>query len=45
LGSFETKEQLESTISTGKAGDAYLVKGDLYVWDALNSKWSNVGNI
>lgn len=28
---------------TGNAGDAYLINGDLYVWNGSN--WSNVGNI
>jgi hypothetical protein len=30
---------------TGNVGDGYLVAGDLYVWDADNSTWVNVGNI
>lgn len=29
--------------SSGQEGDAYIVNGDLYVWDG--SKWSNVGKI
>lgn len=28
---------------TGVAGDTYIIKGDLYVWDG--SKWVNAGNI
>lgn len=27
------------------AGDAYVVSGDLYIWDATNSVWSNAGPI
>jgi len=28
-----------------QSGNGYLVSGDLYVWDAVNSEWDNVGNI
>lgn len=43
LGSYDTLEELEAAHPTGNPGDAYLVQGDLYVWDG--SKWANVGNI
>lgn len=44
--SISIKGTLESTSqlpSTGQDGDAYIIGGNLYVWDG--SKWSNVGNI
>ena len=28
---------------TGFAGEAYIVGGDLYVWDAINVNWNNTG--
>lgn len=31
--------------STGNGGDAYLINGDLYVWDSTNNTWVNAGNI
>ena len=31
--------------ATGAEGEAWLVGGDLYVWDDDNSTWVNVGNI
>lgn len=40
LGSFETPEELPTPATFG---DAYLVKGDLYVY--TNSGWVNTGNI
>lgn len=42
LGSFSNAGDLPLT---GSAGDGYLVAGDLYVWDDLNSEWDNVGTI
>lgn len=39
-GSFETEGQLPST---GESGDAYLVGGDLFVWDGTS--WVNMGTI
>ena len=44
-GSYDTVEELEQAHPTGEPGDAYLVAGSLYVWDADNSKWPNVGDI
>lgn len=43
LGSFDTHEDLIAAHPTGNEGDAYLVQGDLYVWDG--AQWLNVGNI
>lgn len=31
--------------ATGNQGDGYLINGDLYVWDSINTNWTNVGNI
>lgn len=30
---------------TGDPGDAYLIQDDLWVWDELNSQWTDVGRI
>ena len=43
LGSYDTLEELEQAHPTGNLGDAYLVAGDLYVWNG--SAWENVGQI
>ena len=45
LGSYDTESELNAAHQTGSEGDAYIVAGDLYVWDAENSKWKNVGQI
>lgn len=45
LGSYATVEELKAAHPTGKAGDAYLVEGSLYVWSATNAAWENVGSI
>ena len=45
LGSYATEAELNAAHPTGNVGDAYLVSGDLYVWDDTNSEWDNVGNI
>lgn len=45
LGSYPTEAALIAAHPTGDPGDAYLVAGDLYVWDAANSQWNNVGTI
>lgn len=29
----------------GTAGDGWIIKGDLFVWDTENSSWTNVGSI
>lgn len=41
LGSKDSAEQLPQ--EGNKPGDAYLVQGDLHVWDG--AKWNDVGNI
>lgn len=45
LGSYDSEEELNAAHPTGTEGDSYIVNGDLYVWDAENSKWKNAGNI
>lgn len=45
LGSYDTEEELNTAHPTGNEGDSYIIAGDLYVWDAENSKWKNVGQI
>ena len=43
LGSFDDAEELYSQGLQGQSGDAYLINGELYVWDGTD--WSNVGSI
>ena len=43
LGSYDTVDALKTAHPTGNAGEAYLVKGNLYVWN--ESDWINAGNI
>ena len=43
LGSYSTLAELEAAHPTGSLGDAYMVAGDLYVWNG--SAWENVGQI
>lgn len=45
LGSYASLAVLEAIHPTGKVGDAYLINGELYVWDEEGSSWINVGNI
>ena len=45
LGSYSTESELKAAHPTGHAGDGYLIKGDLYVWDIGTSTWKNVGSI
>ena len=45
LGSYDTLDELQAAHPTGSKGDAYMVAGDLYVWDVNNSTWKNVGQI
>lgn len=45
LGSYDTVDELQGAHPTGSEGDAYIVAGDLYVWDVDNSTWKNVGKI
>lgn len=43
LGSLANSGLLPTT--GNNAGDAYLIDGDLWVWDATNLEWDNVGSI
>nr|MBK9652411.1 DUF1566 domain-containing protein [Bacteroidota bacterium] len=43
LGSYNTLLDLQTAHPTGNTGDAYLIGGNLYVWNG--SSWQNVGNI
>ena len=43
--SFSVYDEFIAAHPTGVAGDAYIVEGDLYVWDATNEEWDNVGRI
>lgn len=45
LGSYDTEEELIAAHPTGQVGDAYIVAGDLYVWDEEQSEWHNSGQI
>ena len=44
-GSYDTYQELITAHPVGVVGDAYLVAGDLYVWAAATSAWTNVGRI
>lgn len=44
----EIKGDLDSTDdlpSSGSAGDAYMIAGEMHIWDVLDSMWVNVGPI
>lgn len=43
LGSYDDEEALKDAHPSGDLGDAYIVDGDLYVWDG--TEWKNVGSI
>lgn len=45
LGSYPTLEDLEAAHPTGNPGDAYLLNGDLCVWDVHTNSWVVVGTI
>lgn len=45
LGSYATEDELNAAHPTGTKGDSYMVNGDLYIWDAANNSWKNVGRI
>lgn len=42
-GQFDSLEDLQLEFPVGDIGDAYLIQGDLYVWDELNSEWDDLG--
>lgn len=43
LGSYNTMAELEAAHPTGSRGDAYMVGGDLVIWNGTS--WENVGRI
>jgi hypothetical protein len=43
LGSYPSLAALQAAHPTGNIGDAYLVQGDLYVWNGTS--WEDVGTI
>ena len=45
LGSYDTLIELIAADPVGSIGEAYLVQGDLYVWDVVGEEWLNTGNI
>jgi len=45
LGSYDSEAELIAAHPTGEIGDAYIVAGYLYVWDAVNNRWHNSGQI
>ena len=44
-GTYNTMADLIAAHPTGTAGDAYMVAGDLVVWDVDTSSWQDVGRI
>lgn len=42
-GYYDTYQQFIAAHPTGQPGDAYIVAGDLYVWDATDGNWQNCG--
>jgi hypothetical protein len=45
LGKYDTLSQLQSSHPTGTSGQGYLVGTNLYIWDAVNNLWTNVGPV
>lgn len=45
IGTFTTYNDLIANRPVGDVGDAYLVNGDLYIWDSNSSSWVNAGHI
>lgn len=44
-GNYKTLDELIKEHPKGKIGDAYLINGNLYLWNDDNMIWENVGNI
>jgi hypothetical protein len=42
-GSYATYAALVAAHPTGYPGEAYIVTGDLYIWDAVGVQWQNTG--
>lgn len=45
IGDYNTLDELILKHPVGNKGDAYLINGDLYIWNEENKKYDNVGNI
>lgn len=45
LGSYDSYEALKQAHPTGNIGDAYIVQGDMYVWNVEEQDWVDVGDI
>ena len=42
---YNSLAKLKTDHPIGNEGDAYVINGDLYVWDTRTSSWENVGKI
>lgn len=45
LGSYNSYEELKQAHPTGSVGDAYIVQGNMYVWNDEEQDWVDVGDI
>jgi hypothetical protein len=45
LGSYNSLAELKAAHPTGNIGDAYLINGEMYVWNVEINDWDDVGNI
>lgn len=45
LGSYDSYEELKQAHPTGSIGDAYIVQGNMFVWNAEEQDWVDVGDI
>ena len=44
-GSYATEEQLKAEHPVGTDNEAYIVNGDLFIWNASTNQWVNEGRI
>lgn len=45
IGSYSSLDDLKKAHPTSKNGDAYIVNGELYIWDENTNNWVDGGNI
>ena len=45
LGSYDSYAELKKAHPTGNIGDAYIVQGNMYVWNTEEQDWVDVGDI
>ena len=45
LGSYDSYAELKKAHPTGNVGDAYIVQGNMYVWNTEEQDWVDVGDI